>query len=176
VVRLEGMVDDLFTLARAELGRLELRLAPTDVGALVRAQVETQAPLAWRQRQVQLIADVPSEGPLGQLDPQRVAQIVSNLISNAVRHTPPGGIVAARVMAQPEWVCIEVRDTGEGIPADVLPRVFERFYQGAEGRERGAGLGLALVKELAESMGGHVAAESAPGEGSCFSVRLPATG
>jgi signal transduction histidine kinase len=144
--------------------------------------VETQAPLAWRQRQVQVVVDAPSEGPVGLVDARRVNQIVSNLLSNAVRHTPPGGLVATTVTAADHMVRIEVRDTGEGIPAEVLPRIFERFYQGSTAHERipegdgsrGVGLGLALVKELAESMGGGVEASSEVDEGSCFAVWLPA--
>jgi signal transduction histidine kinase len=176
VARVEDMIDDLFTLSRAEVGRLELRLAPTDVGALVRNQVETQSPLAWRQRYVKLLVEAPQTGPMARADGQRVAQIVSNLLSNAVRHTPPGGLVAARVTATPNGVRIEVRDTGEGIAADVLPHVFERFYQGDNAHARGAGLGLALVKELTESMHGSVEVSSSLGHGSSFSVTLPAAG
>jgi signal transduction histidine kinase len=172
VVRLEAMIDDLFTLSRAEVDRLELRPAPTDVGALVCGQVETHATLAWRQRKVELLAEVTPTGAMAYVDPQRVAQIVSNLLSNAIRHTPPGGLVAARVVAESDAVSIEVRDTGEGIAPEALGRVWERFYRGHDGA--GAGLGLTLVKELAESMGGSVAVHSTPGEGSCFSVRLPA--
>jgi signal transduction histidine kinase len=171
VVRLEALIDDLFTLSRAEVDRLELRPAPTDIGALVRGRVETQAPLAWRQRKVQLLAEVPPEGPIAQVDAQRVAQIVSNLLSNAIRHTPPGGLVAASVVAEPDVVRIEVCDTGEGIPPEALARLWERFYTGHDGA--GAGLGLALVKQLTESMGGSVDVTSAPGDGSCFSIRLP---
>jgi signal transduction histidine kinase len=172
VIRLEAMIDDLFTLSRAEVDRLELRPAPTDVGALVCGQVETHATLAWRQRKVELLAEVTPTGAMAYVDPQRVAQIVSNLLSNAIRHTPPGGLVAARVVAESDAVSIEVRDTGEGIAPEALGRVWERFYRGHDGA--GAGLGLTLVKELAESMGGSVAVHSTPGEGSCFSVRLPA--
>jgi signal transduction histidine kinase len=171
VTRLEGLIDDLFTLSRAEVGRLELRPAPTDVGELVRGLVETQAPLAWQQRRVEVLAEVPPSGPIALVDGQRTTQIVSNLLSNAVRHTPPGGLVAVSAVQDGDTVGIEVRDTGAGIPDEVLPRVFERFVRGQDG---GAGLGLALVKELTESMGGSVAVSSTPGEGSSFSVRLPA--
>jgi signal transduction histidine kinase len=171
--RLEGLIDDLFTLSRAQVGRLELRPVPTDLGSLVRSQVETHAALAWRQRQVQVVSEEAPDGPTAEVDPQRVAQIVSNLLSNAVRHTPPGGIVSARVSQEGDSVRIDIRDTGEGIEADVLPRVFERFYRGSN-NVAGSGLGLSLVKELAESMGGSVDAQSTMGEGSCFSVRLPA--
>jgi signal transduction histidine kinase len=174
IARLQRLIEDLFTLSRAAVGRLALRVEPTDAGAVVRRLVETTAPLAWGQRRVQVLAEVPPDLPAAQADPQRLEQIVSNLLGNAVRHTPPGGIVAAAVTAEPDVVRVEVRDTGEGIAPEDLPHVFERFYRGRNGSERsGAGLGLALTKELAEAMGGSVAAASTPGAGSCFTVRLP---
>jgi signal transduction histidine kinase len=136
--------------------------------------VETTAPLAWGQRRVQVLAEVAPNLPPAQADTQRLEQIVSNLLGNAVRHTPPGGLVAAVVAAEPDAVLLEVRDTGEGIAPEDLPHVFERFYRGQYGDARtGAGLGLALTKELAEAMGGSVAAASTLGAGSCFAVRLP---
>jgi signal transduction histidine kinase len=173
VTRLQGMIEDLFTLSRATVGRLELRPEPTDAGAVVRRLVETMAPLAWGQRRVQVLADVAPGLPPAHADAQRLEQIVSNLLGNAVRHTPPGGMVAAAVATEPDTVRVEVRDTGEGIAPNDLPHVFERFYRGQNGGNDGAGLGLALAKEMAEAMGGSVEAASAPGEGSCFTVRLP---
>jgi signal transduction histidine kinase len=151
-----------------------LRPAPTDAGAVVRRLVETTAPLAWGQRRVQVLAEVTPDLPPARADAQRLEQIVSNLLGNAVRHTPPGGLVAAAVTAEPDTVDVEIRDTGEGILPEDLPHVFERFYRGRTGDGRaGAGLGLALTKELAEAMGGSVDAASTPGAGSCFTVRLP---
>ncbi|HLH21806.1 MAG TPA: HAMP domain-containing sensor histidine kinase [Chloroflexota bacterium] len=174
IVRLQRLIDDLFTLSRAAVGRLALRVEPVDAGAVVRRLVETAAPLAWGQRRVQVLAEVPPDLPPAQADPQRLEQILSNLLGNAVRHTPPGGLVAAAVTAEPDAVRLEVRDTGEGIAPEDLPHIFERFYRGRNGDGRpGAGLGLALTKELAEAMGGSVEAASAPGAGSCFTVRLP---
>jgi signal transduction histidine kinase len=121
-----------------------------------------------------VIADA-SDGVLAaRVDEQRLEQIVSNLLGNAIRHTPPGGLVAAGACAEEDAVRIEVRDTGEGIAPDDVPHVFERFFQGrSQNGEGGAGLGLALVKELTEAMGGCVEAISTPGEGSCFTVRVP---
>jgi signal transduction histidine kinase len=172
--RLERLIDDLFTLSAAEVGRLGLRTEATDAAAVVRRVVDTYAPLAWNQRRVQVLAEAPVDLPLVRADAQRLEQIVSNLLANAMRHTPPGGLVAALVSAEPDAVRLEVRDTGEGIAADELPRVFERFYRGrGEDGQAGLGLGLALVKELSEAMGGTATASSAPGEGSIFSVRLP---
>jgi signal transduction histidine kinase len=174
IARLQRIIEDLFTLSRAEVGRLDLRPEPTDAGALVRRLVESIAPLAWGQRRVEVLAEVAPGLPPARVDAQRLEQIVSNLLGNAVRHTPPGGLVAASASVEPNAVRVEVRDTGEGIAPDELPRVFERFYrgQGSDGRA-GAGLGLALVKELAEAMGGSAEAASTPGEGSRFTVRLP---
>jgi signal transduction histidine kinase len=176
VALLERLIEDLFALSRAEVGRLDLRLEPTDVSAIVQRLVETMAPLAWQQRRVQVIAEVTSDPPPARADAERLEQVVSNMLGNAVRHTPPGGLVAAAVSAEPESVRLEVRDTGEGIASEDLPHIFERFYRGAsvdDERRDGAGLGLALVKELTLAMGGSVEATSTPGEGSCFTVRLP---
>jgi two-component system sensor histidine kinase BaeS len=110
------------------------------------------------------------------VDVGRFEQLLTNLLRNALRHTNPGGIVAVVAAAEPDAVRVEVRDTGTGISPEALPHVWERFYRGEEARARdarGAGLGLALVKELTEAMGGRVAVESTPGEGSTFSVWLP---
>ena len=174
LLRLERLIDDLFTLSRADVGRLELRPGPHDIGALVRRQVETAASLAWRQRRVEVLAELAPDLPPARADADRLEQVVANLLGNAVRHTPPGGLVVVAVTSEPEALRIDVRDTGEGIaPAD-LPRVFERFYRGPGGDGRpGAGLGLALVKELVEAMGGSIEVSSAPGEGSHFVARLP---
>jgi signal transduction histidine kinase len=176
VGRLQRLIDDLFTLSRADVGRLAVRSEPTQVSVVVQHVVDTQAPLAWRQRRVQVLAQVAEDVPAARADAERLEQIVSNLVNNAIRHTPPGGLVAVVVAAEPDRVRLEVRDTGEGIALDDLPLVFERFYRGNgngnDGRG-GAGLGLALVKELAEAMAGTVEASSTPGEGSCFTVRLP---
>jgi signal transduction histidine kinase len=102
-----------------------------------------------------------------------LAQVLGNLLRNAIRHTPPGGIAAVTAAARPDGVTLEVCDTGEGIPPGELPHIWERFYQGANGRrDGGAGLGLALVKELVEAMGGRVEATSVPGQGSCFRIYL----
>jgi signal transduction histidine kinase len=172
--RLQQLIEDLFALSRAAVGRLTLRIEPIDAGQAVRRLVDLMGPLAWRQRRVQVIAEIAPELPKVRADAQRLDQIISNLVGNAIRHTPPGGLVAAAVCAEPGIVRLDVRDTGEGIPAEDLPHVFEPFFRGqSDNGQGGAGLGLALVKDLAEAMGGTVAVESTVGEGSCFSVRLP---
>ncbi len=175
VRRLERLIDDLFTLARLDAEGLALELAPTDVGEVVRRRVEVVAPLAWERDRVEVVADLPRGLPPALADPGRLEQILANLLRNALRHTPPGGIVAVRAAMEGEGVVIVVCDTGEGIAPEAMARIWERFYRGEAARARdgsGAGLGLALVKELVEAMGGTVAVESRPGEGSCFTVRL----
>ena len=174
-IRLQALINDLFTLARAEVGRLEMRCEPADVGAAARRVAETMAPLAWQSGRVEVIADTPSEIPLAQADVTRLEQVLQNLVHNAVRHTPPGGIVALTAQSAPDAVVLQVKDTGEGIAPCELPHIWERFYRTERARENpssGTGLGLALVKELTEAMGGAVTVESTLGEGSCFTLRL----
>jgi signal transduction histidine kinase len=110
------------------------------------------------------------------VDEARLAQVLVNLLRNGVRHTPPGGIVAVLVATEPDELRIGVRDTGEGIPPEELPYIWERFYRGRRSRDQngcGVGLGLALAKELTEAMGGAVDVESTFGQGSCFVIRIP---
>ncbi len=177
-IRLQALIDDLFTLARADVARLELRCAPADVGALARRSVGVVAPLAWQCSKVEVVARVASDLPPALADAGRLEQVLRNLLQNAVRHTPPGGIVAMAVAVAADRAMVEVRvqDTGEGIAAQDLPRIWDRFYRTEQSRSRatgGTGLGLALVNELTEAMGGTAAVESALSEGTCFTIRLP---
>lgn len=176
--RLQSLIEDLFTLARAEVGRLDLRCVPADVGEEVRRIAETVAPLAWQSGRVEVIAEVAPNLPLALVDSNRLNQALQNLLHNGIRHTPPGGIVAlsASADARQEHVIVQVKDTGEGIAPDDLPHIFERFYRSDRARMQsasGSGLGLALVKELTEAMGGSVAIESALGQGACFTLTFP---
>jgi signal transduction histidine kinase len=187
VLRLQGLIDDLFTLSQAEVEKLALDCHSIDVAPVVRRSVAAMAPLAWQSGRVEVVAELPEELPPICADEARLEQILANLLRNSMRHTPPGGIVAVITAAEADVVRIEVRDTGEGIPPEELPRVWDRFYRGESARSSGArrshgasaednpgaGLGLALVKELTEAMGGTVAVESQVGQGSTFTVRLP---
>ncbi|MEW5867798.1 MAG: two-component regulator propeller domain-containing protein [Chloroflexota bacterium] len=195
--RLRALLDDLFTLSRLEVNQLALSLAPLDAGALALRAVTAMQDPAWRQGRVQVVGSTNEEtnkrmgASNGQVDEEiittgtrlwvmadegRLMQVLMNLLHNAVRHTPPGGVVVVSVDRQEEAVNIHVRDTGEGIHPDDLPRIWERFYRGQSGGAPavgGAGLGLALVKELVGAMKGSVGVESALGEGSCFTITLP---
>jgi signal transduction histidine kinase len=179
IVRLQSLINDLFTLARAEVGHLEMRCVPTAVLPIVQGVVNSIAPLAWRSSRIEVLAEVATDEQmtaLAVIDEQRLEQILYNLIHNAIRHTQPGGIIVVSGQVEQEQILLQVKDTGEGIAAEELPRIWERFYRGRSSQEQGAtgtGLGLAIVKELSEAMGGTVAVESIVGQGTCFSLRFP---
>lgn len=180
--RLGALVDDLLALARSEAGELSLTLREVDAASVVREVHETLAPLAWRDRSVTVIAEDTGQLPLVMADRDRLAQVLLNLVRNAITHTPAGGIVSMSVTEagrggrpDPGYVTITVADTGAGIAQEDLDRIFERFYRVDASRNRasgGFGLGLSIVKDLVAAMGGTIAAESTLGEGSHFSVRL----
>ncbi|KAA3656153.1 MAG: sensor histidine kinase [Chloroflexi bacterium] len=174
IKRLQRLIDDLFTLSRLEAGGLSLECQPTDIVPIVERQVAAQAPLAWKSRRVEVVAELPASLPVIVVDETRLEQIVSNLLRNGVAHTQPGGIVAVMAELESSSLLLHVRDTGAGIAADDLLHIWERFYQGGNGRSAsGAGLGLALVKELTEAMNGRVEVISVVGEGSCFTLTFP---
>jgi signal transduction histidine kinase len=176
IERLQRLIDDLFTLSQAEADQLTLDLCTVDIAPIVERIVDAVAPLAWEASRVQVVAEFPQALPRVRIDPSRLEQVLANLLRNGIRHTPPGGIVAVMASVEGGAVRVDVRDTGEGIPPQEFPHIWERFFRGKRARtedQRGAGLGLALVKELIEAMGGAVVVESVLGEGSCFTIRLP---
>lgn len=167
---LSRLVEDLRTLSLAESGALALHREAIDIGALVR---ETVASFASRAEPlgVSLEADAPAL-PQVDADPVRAREILSNLIANALRYTPRDGRITVVARAEDPGVAIEVRDTGAGIPPEQIDRIFDRFYKSAE--SRGAGLGLAIAKQLVEAHGGRISATSAVGEGTTIRFTLPA--
>jgi signal transduction histidine kinase len=176
VLHLQTMVDDLFALSRAEVGQLTLRCQPTDVGPILTRIVESTVSFAWQSYRIELIAEISPQLPLAQVDEGRVEQIIRNLLHNSLRHTPSGGVITLSATCEQQYIQLEVWDTGEGISADALPHIWDRFYK-VETKtypdERRLGLGLAIVKELTEAMQGSVEAESSLGAGSRFMIRLP---
>jgi len=171
-----GLINDLLDLAKIEAGKLELHVAPTDLGELARNLVDFMRPLADK-KSLQLVADIQPDLPTVVSDPGRIQQILYNLLSNAVKFTPDGGLVEFKVRrADEERICLSVRDTGIGIAQDQLPRVFEKFRQldGSVTREHGGtGLGLAISKELVLLLRGTIDVTSELGKGSTFFVYLP---
>lgn len=175
IVHLQTLLDDLFVVARAVAGGLAVQMAPLDVGLLIEQVVNAAANHAWRQSKVQLIADITPELPLMNGDQTRLEQILNNLIQNGVRHTPPGGLVIVAAHSEAETIVLEVKDTGVGILANELPYIWDRAYRASNsqpGERQGTGLGLTLVKELTEAMGGTISVTSEPDLGSCFTLRF----
>jgi signal transduction histidine kinase/ActR/RegA family two-component response regulator len=173
--QLVAMVDDLLDFGRAGSGHMPVRPEPVDVRRLLADMVAESGPAAAaRGLELRLIAPAGAEWRV--IDPIRVRQIVYNLVMNALKFTARGR-VDVQLDAEPGWVCVRVRDTGVGVRADQIERIFEPFAQlGSEARasERGAGLGLAILKRVVDAMDGRVAVESVEGVGSEFTVSLPA--
>jgi signal transduction histidine kinase len=176
IVTLSRLIEDLFTLSRIEEGVLPLSSAPVSLGDLVTTSVASLRAYALSTARVSVNAEVPEHLPRALADPTRVTQIINNLLHNAIRHTPAGGIVLVQVKtSQMGELHVTVRDTGVGIPPEVLNRIFERYYRGEEiGEKGGAGLGLNIVKQLVELQGGRAWIESTVGEGTAVSFTLPA--
>ncbi len=168
------LIDDLFDLAQMDAGGLRLERQPNAISDLVSDTIESFAALA-EQRGVTLSGGAePGVDPV-LIDARQIGRVLSNLVSNALRHTPAGGAVQVRAFPVAGQVQVEVADTGEGLSAEDLPHVFERFYRGEKSRSRatgGSGLGLAIAKGIVEAHGGRVWVESKPGEGArfCFTV------
>jgi signal transduction histidine kinase len=176
--RLSRLVEDLRLLTRADAGELALTTRPTDVGQLVSSVVQAYQPAA-RAKRIGLAAEVPPAIAPLDLDPDRMRQVLSNLLANAVFHTPTGGRVTLRAEESPEGVRLTMDDTGPGIDADQRERIFDRFYRGDPARRRedgGSGLGLAIARSIVEAHGGRIGVEDAPDGGSRFWLVVPRRG
>ncbi len=176
VLHLAHLVGDVKLLALMDAGDIRLNLEPDSLGDVLRRSTDAFRPRAEAEG-VRLTLEIPDDLPPLAMDRVRIAQVVSNLLENAIRHTPEGGRVAVSVeMKGLETVEVAVADSGEGIPPEHLPFVFDRFYRVDPSRTRatgGAGLGLAIAKELIEAHGGTARAESAPGAGTRIVIGLP---
>ena len=172
---LARLVEDLRTLALAEAGQLSLSLQSTDVAELVKrvsASFETKA----ADKHVILSVNAPPALPQVRADGQRIAQVLTNLLGNALRYTPEGGSVDIRLQAEQQSILIGVKDTGSGISPQDLPHVFDRFYRADKSRSReggGSGLGLAIARSIVEAHSGRIWAESEIGKGTSISFALP---
>ena len=177
VTQMVRLIDDLLDLSRVSRGRIELKHERSDVASLIHGALEVCGAAVAASRH-KLTLDLPKESLPLTCDPTRLVQVICNLISNAAKYTPPGGQIDVSARRRDGSYEISVRDTGIGIPPDMLQKVFDMFTQVAQSVERsqgGLGIGLTLVKRLVEMHGGTVEARSAgPGQGSEFVVRLPA--
>jgi signal transduction histidine kinase len=178
--RLDWLATNLLELSKLDSGLVLLDLRPDDLRACVESAVEQAQPAA-RRRGIELNVELPGHPVRIRHDPQRIGQVVSNLVGNALKFTAGGGRVAVAVRpvegdAVPDGARIVVTDSGVGIDGQELPRIFDRFYRGSranEARGSGSGLGLAIVKSIVDMHGGRVAVESLVGRGSTFTVILP---
>jgi two-component system, OmpR family, sensor histidine kinase BaeS len=172
---LERLVEDLRTLTLAETGSLTLAREPVDVAELV-ADVVSAFQASAAAGGVELHVEVAADVPAATIDPLRIRGVLANLLANALRHTPAGGeiTVAAARFDDGHAVRFQVRDTGTGIPADLLPTVFDRFVK--DPASGGSGLGLAIARSVVEAHGGTIDVASPPGQGTTFTFTLPLVG
>ncbi len=172
---LNRVVQDLRMLSLAEAGELSLLRQPVSIAKLLQRAAAAQAPRAGRE-EISLRMEVDTNGPEIRVDPDRMTQVLGNLLDNALRHTPAGGAVKLAASTAPGIIRITVGDTGPGIPPEDLPHVFERFYRADKSRARdqgGSGLGLPIAKSIVEAHGGRIWAESNPGEGTNIIIEIP---
>jgi signal transduction histidine kinase len=173
--RLIRLVNDLLVLTRADAGALQLQRAPTDIGVYVQTRITLFQPLAQRAN-IELAVESAVPGLCASIDTHRLAQVLDNLLDNALRHTPAAGRILVRVSADDSIVRCEVSDSGRGIEAQHLARVFDRFYRADASRARhsgGSGLGLSIAQALVTAQGGQMRVSSVPGQGSVFEFSLP---
>ncbi len=173
--QLKRLVEDLRTLSLADAGELPMQCQPLAPGALLDRLATAYGPQA-DAREITLAIVAPNDLPAILADPERMAQVLGNLLTNALRHTPAGGRITLSAQAQGQAVALTVEDTGEGMPADVAPHIFDRFYRGASARSQQngeSGLGLAIAKSIVEAHGGQISAASTLGHGTTVTITLP---
>ena len=171
---LSHLIDDLRTLSLADAGELPINLQMIPVVTLLERTTAAYTPQAQEQV-VSLEVKTDPDNPKIEVDPDRMSQVLGNLVSNALRYTPSGGWIELSATAAEGDVCIMVQDNGTGIPPEDLPKVFTRFYRGDKSRQQNgeAGLGLTIAKSLVEMQGGTISVESVIGEGTTFTIRFP---
>ena len=173
-LQLQHLIDDLRTLSLADAGELSLNLQPTaPADILERAAAAHQ--VHAQEQGVSLVTDMPDDLPLVLVDPDRLAQVLDNLISNALRYTPEGGRIELMADQSSDGVNLLVGDNGAGIDPQDLPYIFDRFYRADSSRQENgeSGLGLPIAKSIVDAHGGTIAVSSEPGLGSMFMISLP---
>jgi signal transduction histidine kinase len=175
ISRLEWLSTNLLDLSRIDSGIFPLDMREGDLRDPIRSVVEAHAEVA-EQREIELRSEVPGAPVELRFDQERMVQLLTNLVGNALKFTPGGGTVSVHLADGPQGATVEVRDTGIGIPADELPHIFDRFYRGTntgEARATGSGLGLAIARSIVDMHGGTIEVASVEGEGSSFRIALP---
>lgn len=169
------LVDDLRTLALADSGQLTLERTRTDFTQLAERVIARYHPKS-KEKDVEIKFTPPERSIMARIDPQRVEQIIMNLLSNALRHSPQGEPIEVNLGVQEEQLSLAIRDRGEGIPEDEIPFIFERFYKSKKTRHKedgGTGLGLSISQKLAQAHGGSIQAHNHPRGGAVFQLNLP---
>jgi signal transduction histidine kinase len=177
VMSLSALLDDLFQISQLDTGGFPLNRAPSSLRDLISDTLESFSELAYRES-VKLEGNVEVDVDPVYMDTQAIGRVLNNLISNALRHTPAGGEIHVHAWRTARGVELSVRDTGEGIPAQDIPHIFERFYRGDTSRSRnrstgGAGLGLAIAQGIVRAHGGDIRVESQVGKGTQFTFSIP---
>lgn len=176
--RLNRLVEDLRLLSLSEAGELTLAARPVQPQSLLERAVVAHAPAA-QQKQIELVLNAPTDLPDVLVDPDRLAQVLDNLVANALRYTPENGRVQLSANQTEAAIQLRVQDSGPGMDIPELAHVFDRFYRGDKSRQRhdgGSGLGLAIAKSIVQNHNGRIWAESPPGQGATFIVELPLAG
>ena len=173
-IQMDRLIQDLLDVTRVESGRLSLDMQPVTTIALLEGTLRTLRPLV-REAGLELVVDLPSSLPAVNADPERIGQVMSNLIGNAIKFARKGGRVTVSATLQGDMVRVTVADNGPGIAPDHLPHIFDRFWQASTStiRSRGAGLGLPIAQGIIRAHGGQLRVESTPGSGATFHFTLP---
>jgi signal transduction histidine kinase len=172
---LSRLVNDLQELALADAGELKLIRQPENLSLLIQQSIKA-IQTRVQEKGLEISTNIPEELPPVNIDYHRISQVMRNLLENALKYTPNEGKITVTAERQEKWVKVNVIDNGDGIPAEDLPNMFERFYRVDKSRARqagGSGLGLTIAKRLVESHGGSISVRSEPGKGSCFSFTVP---
>jgi signal transduction histidine kinase len=175
VMSLSALIDDLFQMSQLDAGGFPLNRADASLSDLISDTLESFSHLAM-QHEINLEGQVESNVDPVFMDTQAIGRVLNNLISNALRHTSRGGEIKVRSRRIGSGVEVTVSDTGEGIPAQDIPHIFERFYRGEKSRNRGtggAGLGLAIARGIIQAHGGDIQVESRLGQGTRFTFHIP---
>lgn len=175
VMLLNRLVEDLQELALAEAGKLDLKPMPVELSSIVDKSIIALQPKI-QEKQIKILKNIPIDLPIIEVDPERIGQVLRNLISNAIAYTPENGTIAIQGRMMESGIEVNVQDNGVGIAPEHLTYVFERFYRVDESRARstgGAGLGLAIVKQLVQAHGGQINIDSVLGTGTTITFTLP---
>lgn len=171
--RMNRIVGDLIDVASIERGKLSLVRTRRNAAVLLRDAMEAFEP-ATSAQDIQLVCECAADPGTAELDHDRILQVLTNLVGNALKFTPKGGRIVIRLTRQGDDLCFAVQDTGRGIPHDMLDKIFDRYFQTLADDRRGLGLGLFIAKSIVEQHGGRIRAESTPGHGSTFTFLVPA--